>query len=164
MIDELSNFLSKLNSNNNHIPFSDPRKLNFNNQFIDKKIKFFLSTINKSDYCWTLFSCQGHNHKDGSKSLPYFVFIVKNEFLGQFFRLIYDTIPKSENTNFPLLGYSYNVSVGFSDEKFSIISIHWSMQFLESRGILNTLHQKLDVMGSTISDAKHEQLRCSASN
>jgi len=48
------------------------RKFNIN-------IKETIKNINKSSWCWTLWSCEGHIHSESEKSLPYFVFIVKKK-------------------------------------------------------------------------------------
>ena len=49
------------------IDFNDPSEYDFDkDESIDSNIKETLKNINKSSWCWTLFSCEGHNHDDDS--------------------------------------------------------------------------------------------------
>ena len=147
-MNEVSDFIQKLNTSN--LSFSDPKNVNFQSYFIDKKIRKTLQQINNSNWCWTLFSCQGHKHRNGVITLPYFVFVVRNSKIGELFKFIYDTIPKKKETFLPLMGYNYSITVGFSDENFSIISVYWDGQFVQNRGKLNQLHENLKKMSNAI--------------
>ena len=129
-------FLSK-------IGFDDPSKYDFDSDTtIDENIKETLKNINKSSWCWTLFSCEGHNHEDKSKSLPYFVFIVKKKCIPVLLGMLFNTLGAKIDhiTQFPLCNTnSINVSWGFTDDKYAIVSAHWWDNFLEDE----TQHKKL---------------------
>jgi hypothetical protein len=89
-----------------------------------------------------LFSCEGHNHDDNSQSLPYFVFIVKKKCIPVLLGLLFNTLdPKiDEITPLPLCNTNgINVSWGFTDDKYAIISVHWAHNFLEDEN----QHKKL---------------------
>ena len=146
----LDSFLEKINSHK-CCQYDDPRIYNFSQKIIDIKLRNLLAKINKSDWCWTLFSCQGHKHKDGSQSLPYFVFVVRNEKKNMFLDLLLKTIDDNVNPVFPLYSpYSFEMSSGFSDENFSIISVWWSMAFLKKPGKLKELHGRFEVLADSI--------------
>ena len=129
-------FLSK-------IGFDDPSKYDFDSDItIDKNIKETLKNINKSSWCWTLFSCEGHAYEDDEKSLPYFVFIVKKKCIPSLLGILFNTLDAKvdEISQFPLCNTSgINVSWGFTDDKYSIVSAHWAHNFLEDE----TQHKKL---------------------
>jgi hypothetical protein len=46
---------------------------------IDKKMRPICDRINSSDYCWTVFSCQGHFSGSQKGCLPYLVLLCVNE-------------------------------------------------------------------------------------
>jgi hypothetical protein len=146
----LDSFLEKINSHKYH-QYDDPRNFNFSHKTIDIKLRNLLTKINKSDWCWTLYSCQGHKYKDGAKTLPYFVFIVRNEKKNMFLDLLLKTIDNDVDPVFPVHNpYSFEMSSGFSDENFSIITVWWSMAFLKKRGKLNELHDRFEVLADSI--------------
>lgn len=117
------------------IDFQDPSKHDFDaDEAIDVNIKETIKNINKSSWCWTLFSCEGHNHDDNSQSLPYFVFIVKKRCISVLLELLFDTLDPKINhiTDLPLCNTnSISLSWGFTDDKYTIISVHWAHNFLE---------------------------------
>lgn len=117
------------------IKFSDPSEYDFDSdEFIDANIKETLKNINKSSWCWTLFSCEGHNHDDKSQSLPYFVFIVKKKCISVLLGILFNSLdPRvNETTILPLCNSnSLNISWGFTDDKYAIINVHWAHHFLE---------------------------------
>jgi hypothetical protein len=121
----------------NKIEFDDPSEYDFDaDNSIDLSIKETIKNINKSSWCWTLFSCEGHNHDDNSQSLPYFVFIVKKKCIPVLLGFLFDTLdPKINNiTEFPLCNTNgISVSWGFTDDKYAIISVHWAHNFLEDQ-------------------------------
>jgi len=125
------------------IDFNDPSEYDFDaDEAIDVNIKETIKNINKSSWCWTLFSCEGHNHDDNSQSLPYFVFIVKKKCISVLLGMLFNTLdPKVDKiTKLPLCNTNgLNISWGFTDEKYAIISVHWAHNFLEDE----TLHKKL---------------------
>ena len=146
----LDSFLEKINSHK-CCQYDDPRIYNFSQKIIDIKLRNLLAKINKSDWCWTLFSCQGHKHKDGSQSLPYFVFVVRNEKKNMFLDLLLKTIDDNANPVLPVYSpYSFEMSSGFSDENFSIITVWWSMAFLKKRGKLSELHGRFESLADSI--------------
>ena len=127
----------------NKIEFDDPSEYDFDaDNSIDLSIKETIKNINKSSWCWTLFSCEGHNHDDNSQSLPYFVFIVKKKCISVLLGMLFNTLdPKVDKiTKLPLCNTNgLNISWGFTDEKYAIISVHWAHNFLEDE----TQHKKL---------------------
>lgn len=129
-------FLQKIN-------FSDPSEYDFDSdEFIDANIKETLKNINKSSWCWTLFSCEGHNHDDKSQSLPYFVFIVKKKCIPVLLGILFNSLdPRlNELTILPLCNSnSLNISWGFTDDKYAIVNVHWAHHFLEDEN----QHKKL---------------------
>ena len=129
-------FLKKIN-------FKDPSEYDFDaDDAIDVNIKETIKNINKSSWCWTLFSCEGHNHDDKSQSLPYFVFIVKKKYIPVLLGMLLDTLDAKvdEITPLPLCNTNgINVSWGFTDDKYAIINVHWAHNFLEDE----VQHKKL---------------------
>ena len=125
------------------IDFNDPSEYDFDaDEENDVNIKETIKNINKSSWCWTLFSCEGHNHDDNSQSLPYFVFIVKKKCISVLLGMLFNTLdPKVDKiTKLPLCNTNgLNISWGFTDEKYAIISVHWAHNFLEDE----TQHKKL---------------------
>ena len=129
-------FLKKIN-------FNDPSEYDFDTDgAIDVNIKETIKNINKSSWCWTLFSCEGHNHDDNSQSLPYFVFIVKKKYIPVLLGMLLNTLDAKvdEITELPLCNTNgINVSWGFTDDKYAIINVHWAHNFLEDE----VQHKKL---------------------
>jgi len=117
------------------IDFNDPSEYDFDaDEAIDVNIKETIKNINKSSWCWTLFSCEGHNHDDNSQSLPYFVFIVKKKCIPILLEMLFNTLDPKINhiSELPLCNTNgINVSWGFTDDKYAIISVHWAHNFLE---------------------------------
>ncbi len=123
MTDELSPFLNKIGFTEH-----DPRNLKKNKVHIDQKIKKTIHKINESGWCWTLFCCSGHNSGPQKSSVPYIVFIVKNDYKNKLIQLIFDCLPKDPNpsTKFPLLSaYRLEYHEGYSDEKLTTLTIYW---------------------------------------
>jgi hypothetical protein len=138
MIDNLTQYC-----NDNRI--IDPRTTNFEEIEIDEKIKHFVKTINKSNWLYTIWSCQGHLHTENTHTLPYFVFLVDNQKINQFLHLIYQTIPetKKEITK-GLLGTSgEEITINKNDtgEYYSLISIYWSKQLIDNENFYQKLNQ-----------------------
>ena len=117
------------------IDFNDPSEYDFDaDNAIDVNIKETIKNINKSSWCWTLFSCEGHNHDDNSQSLPYFVFIVKKKCIPVLLGMLFNTLDAKVDviTSLPLCNTNgINISWGFTDDKYAIISVHWAHNFLE---------------------------------
>jgi hypothetical protein len=124
------------------IDFEDPSNYDFDNdQNIDENIKETLKNINKSSWCWTLFSCEGHLCQNEAKTLPYFVFVVKKKYIHYLLGFIFDTLSPNidQKTDFPLINSNdVIISWGFTDEKYAIVNAHWSSSYLESNA-----HEKL---------------------
>ena len=117
------------------IDFKDPSQYDFDSDDqIDSNIKETLKNINKSSWCWTMFSCEGHVVKDQAKTLPYFIFIVKKKCIPVLLGFIFNTLnPQIDgDKTFPLINsQDVIISWGFTDEKYAIVSAHWSSSFLE---------------------------------
>lgn len=124
------------------INYEDPSDYDFDSdECIDKNILEAIKNINKSSWCWTLWSCEGHIHSENEKSLPYFVFIVKKKHRSYLLQLLFDTLDPiiSEKTMLPLCNtHSLSVSWGYTDDKYAILNAHWMEDFLEE-----DKHQKL---------------------
>ena len=126
MKDDLSKFIQTIS--NGSIKYSDPRKLDLN--LIDKKVRGTIKSINSSNIVWTLWSCQGHRDKKGS-TLPYITFVVKNSHIKDFLDLIFLSLPKYNSKIFPVTpNYYFTINRGYSNKKFTIISIHWCANYL----------------------------------
>ena len=124
------------------IDFKDPSQYDFDSDDqIDSNIKETLKNINKSSWCWTMFSCEGHVVKDQAKTLPYFIFIVKKKYIPVLLGFIFDTLnPQIDgDKSFPLINsQDVIISWGYTDEKYAIVSAHWSSSFL-----IEDSHKKL---------------------
>lgn len=116
--------------------YSDPSSYDFENDpTIDKKILETLKNINKSSWCWTVFSCEGHLYESGDHSLPYFVFIVKKKYIPVLLGFLFETLSPEINkkSNFPLLNTDpLSLSWGYTNDKYAIVNVHWpSTNYLE---------------------------------
>lgn len=144
-------FLKKIN-------FNDPSDYDFDaDDAIDINIKETIKNINKSSWCWTLYSCEGHNHDDKSQSLPYFVFIVKKKCIPVLLGMLFNTLdPKIDViTPLPLCNSnSLSISWGFTDDKYAIISVHWAYHFLEEKDQHKKLLSDIYDMSFKILEAK----------
>lgn len=124
----LMSFLEKIDS-------KDPSSYDFDaDQTVDSNIRETLKNINKSSWCWTLYSCEGHRHANEVKTLPYFVFIVKKKHVSFLFNLLMETLNPSVNsqTQYPLINsQELCLSWGFVDESYAIINAHWDARLLE---------------------------------
>lgn len=144
-------FLSK-------IDFDDPSEFDFDaDKTIDSNLKETLKNINKSSWCWTLFSCEGHNHEDNSQSLPYFVFIVKKKCIPVLLGILFNTLGAKINeiTDLPLCNTNgLNVSWGFTDDKYAIVSAHWAHNYLEEEEVHKKLLADFYEMSFKILEAK----------
>jgi hypothetical protein len=83
--------------------------------------------------------------------LPYFVFVVRNEDKSKLIHLLLETI-KDNSLSLKLPIYnpdSINISCGYHDQNFTIISAHWSLSHF-GRGKLKNLHQRFDVLADSI--------------
>ena len=141
------------------IDFKDPSEYDFDaDNSIDANIKETIKNINKSSWCLTLFSCEGHNHdEDNSKSLPYFVFIVKKKCISVLLGMLFNTLDAKVDviTQLPLCNTSgLNVSWGFTDDKYAIISAHWAHNFLEDEAQHKKLLEDFYEMSFKILEAK----------
>lgn len=151
MSDDLTNFLIKIDYLENH----DPRKLIENKVPLDKKIKNSVLKINNSNWVWTLWSCQGHNRGVNKGSVPYLVFIVEKKNLGNLLTLIHNSTPKIATTEFPCYNgsFCYEISPGFEDEKYCIISLHYSLAYGTLK--LNLIQQSMNTLAESISEATY---------
>lgn len=175
-MDNLTKFCNKIN-------YRDPRTTNFEEIQLDTEIKEFVININKSNWIYTLFSCQGHNEKQNSHTLPYFVFIVDNNRITEFLKYIYNTVPDyhknnlnltgiaensiilTENkTKFPLAGgHEYKINPTYKDEYYTTISVYWDTKCIDNK----EFYDKLKIMAEQIVNKenktknKMKQMNCS---
>ena len=150
MNDELSRFFEKLNNSVGSGRYDDPRTINLKKIKIDSKVRNAVEKINCSSWVWTIFSCQGHKYKYSATTLPYFVFIVKNEHKAKFLEIIFDTLPSNNNDKFPLMGHSLEIQCGMKDELFTVVTVYWSSAFVNSSPLLKQLHKNIDTMSDRI--------------
>jgi hypothetical protein len=140
------------------IDFNDPSEYDFDaDKTIDKNIKETLKNINKSSWCWTLFSCEGHIHSESDKSLPYFVFIVKKKCIPVLLGLLFDTLDPilEQVTQFPLCNTNaFGLSWGFTDDKYAIVNVHWYDTFLDDPDAHKKLLSDFYEMSFKILEAK----------
>ncbi len=154
MQDNLTKFLNEIN-------YDDPRDTNFEEIQLDEKIKDFVITINKSNWVYTLFSCQGHKEENNSHTLPYFVFIVENDRIQELLNHIYTTVPtyNKQNLNlpgiannsimltekvtkFPLAGgYEFKINPTYKNEHYTIISAYWDTNCIDNQEFYDKLNQ-----------------------
>lgn len=114
------------------VKYSDPRKLDI--KIIDCKIRKTIKIINQSNWCWTIWSCQGHIHKDGAITLPYFTFIIKKKYSSKFFEILSDILPDYKCKKFPVVPNArIEISKGFSNKKYCIVNVHFSKYFVTNR-------------------------------
>jgi len=150
MNDDLSHFFMKLNSQEDYCRYYDPRTLDLKKTKLDSKIKNAVQKINSSSWVWTLFSCQGHKYKSKATSLPYFVFIVRNQYKAKFLELIHDTLPSNECNRYPITGHSVEINCGMRDDKFTVITVWWCSAFVSKSSLLQQLHKNIDIMSERI--------------
>lgn len=127
---DLNKFIKDLSCGS--VKYQNPKKLNKNH--IDKKLRKSIHNINKSNWCYTIWSCQGHIHDDNSKSNPYITFIVKNEHIGVFFSYVQTTLMPYKNKKFPILGNgNLLINKGYGNNKYTTFSVYWSLDYLEEK-------------------------------
>jgi len=73
---------------------------------IDWKMRPICDRINASDYCWTVFCCQGHTKGLQKGSLPYLVLLCVNEKRPEILNKLYSAFEVDEkyDNNLPLMG------------------------------------------------------------
>jgi hypothetical protein len=145
-MDDLNIFIKKISQG--VVKYQDPRSLNLKS--IDKDIRNSIENINKSKWCWTVWSCQGHINPDHSV-LPYITFIVKTKKVNDLLNLVYKTLPFYRDEKFPLCsGVSIQVIKGFSDHNFTVLSIYWSQNFLMTKASKKRLYSTIYKIGKQI--------------
>jgi len=132
----------------------DPRTINFEEIELDEEITFFIKTINKSNWVYTIYSCQGHHHQQNAKSLPYCIFIVDNNKIKEFLYLIYNTLPTHTfNPITPFIGaHELKIAQEYKDQNYTLISTYWDDKCIENK----EFYEKLNVMAEqTITPNKY---------
>jgi hypothetical protein len=174
MQDNLTLFLKQIDA-------TDPRTTNFEEIELDEQIKEFVINVNKSNWIYTLYSCQGHYHENNSHTLPYFVFIVENNRIKDFLLHIYNTVPTYNHNNIKLPGIAENailltenneiiklpligghdckINPTYSNEHYSTISIYWDEKCIDNEEFYDKLKQMAKQIIST-NNTKHF-LNCS---
>ena len=120
--DNLAKFLDYIG----HPEQYDPRYLKENKIKLDSKIKDSIYKINRSNWLWTIWSCQGHLTGKEKGSIPYFTFIVDKKYLSDLFMTMHACFPKEANLEFPIYnnGYWYKISQGVEDDNYCVINWH----------------------------------------
>ena len=111
-----------------HIPSRQLKKKD-----IDWKMRPICDRINASDYCWTVFCCQGHLSGNQKGGLPYLSLLCVNEKRPYILDQLYSAFEVDEeyNKNLPLCGPRTNmmlISLGLKDENFTYITIHFNAE------------------------------------
>jgi len=114
---------------NNKFIHIAPRDLK--KKHIDPKMRDICDRINKSDYCWTVFSCQGHFSGCQKGCLPYLVLLCVNDKRPYIFETLFKSfeIDAVYNDKFPLMGPSTDImkiSLGTKDKYFSYLHIYFT--------------------------------------
>lgn len=135
------------------IKYSDPTKLKENNIELDEEIKESIYRINESGWCFTLWCCAGHINKDFIETIPYIVFAVDNKFKTQVLNHLLETTKFGKKSiKFPLLSDArIELSMGYNDKYYSVISAYW---YLNDHKQLKILHEKLNAFSYKV---KYEQ-------
>lgn len=144
---KFNNFLVKISRGS--VKYKDPRQVKLKN--IDPKIRKVIKNINYSNWCWTIWSCQGHFNKDNSISAPYITFIVLKDKVDLLINLIYNTLPIYKSKKFPVAS-NYNVQIHrqFNNKHFSIVSVYWSVSFLNSKKDNFDFYSDLEYLSNNI--------------
>lgn len=145
-MNKLDLFIKKIN-------YSDPTKLKEKNIDLDEEIKETIYRINESDWCYTLWCCAGHKKNKSVEVIPYIVFAVDNKFKTQFLNYIFQTTKFGKKSiKFPLLSNArIELSIGYNDKYYSVISVYW---YLNDHKQLKILHEKLNAFSYKV---KYEQ-------
>ncbi len=148
--------MTKFDSFLKKIKYPDPRNLKINNVEIDYEIKDIIYRINESDWCSTVWCCAGHFKESSLNSAPYIVFIVENSMKNTFFSYLHQTINRSKNKSIlPLSSpIAMNISLGYYDKHYSMISVHW---YLSDKYVLSKLHKNLEVFSYKVKYAKNNR-------
>lgn len=131
-------FMKTLDTFLENFNYSDPR--NLKDVKLDRLIKSSILNINKSDWIWTLFCCQGHKHKNGDISVPYIVFLVDSNCRGRFFEHLHNSYSTNNNKKFPLLGPELEIHFGYSNEDYFLVTVYFektSGNYKKAREIIN---------------------------
>ena len=112
----------------------DPRFVDFDSISIDPKIKEFVTKINKSNWVYTVNSCQGHIDSNNVFNMyTYFVFIVDinkiDDFLNQINKV--SDIEIVENINL-INTFKTDARIDYSDDNYMLISFYFAMSFVDN--------------------------------
>ena len=151
----------------NEIDYNDPRNTNLEEIDLDTNIKEFVININKSNWIYTLFSCQGHKEENNSHTLPYFVFIVENNRINEFLKFIYNTRPTHkvtsynlpeissnnifliENNLYPITNqHQFKINPAYSNQHYTVISVYWDYNCIDNQ----EFYHKLKLMALDINN------------
>lgn len=148
---DFTRFLKKISKG--PIKYKNPDDLDYKN--IDKKLVGFINDINSSNFCRTLWSCQGHYIKKNNIMLPYLTFVVKTEKFSFILNEIYKTLPVNKSKEYPVHSPHYiEINKGYSDDKFTIMSFHWSKSYVCDKKIRRQFFQTLNEIGKNIKNEK----------
>jgi hypothetical protein len=151
MPENLQFFINKISKGS--VKYSNPINLTKKsiNKLIDKKLRKTIYNINKSNWAWTIWSCQGHKYKNKECSLPYLIFIVRNEYISHLSELLLETVDTHNDKCFPVISSSYlQISKGYSDRNFTILSCYWSLNHIEEDDMMKRLHKKLAILSEKV--------------
>lgn len=134
---------------NGPVKYELPENINYSE--IDKKLKKTIFNINKSNWCWTIWSCQGHIFDDSDSILPYISFIVDKRYINIFLTEIIKTIPPYKFKDYPVASNSQlSIVKGYSNKNFTIFSIYWSSDFIDDNSKYKYLHVSLKKISKNI--------------
>lgn len=130
------------------VKYINPKKVKSEN--IDTKLKSAIININKSNWCYTLWSCQGHQYEK-SHSVPYITFLVKNKHIGIFFDLIQTTLMPYGNKSYPILGNGQLlIDKGYGNNTFTTFSVYWSEHYLKNKKFRKYMFRSLNYVSRKI--------------
>ena len=105
----------------------EPKKLK--KSHIDLKIRDAILKINLSDWVWTLWSCQGHIHKNDCKSITYISFCCVKGFETKLVTKVYESIEKFHlglnDENSKRRDIAVEFMFNYFDEHFTKINLYF---------------------------------------
>lgn len=144
---KFKSFLKKISTG--AVKYQDPRTIK--PSIVDKEVRKAVITINKSSWCWTLWSCQGHIYSDECTNLPYLTFVVKKKYKEELLGLLFSTLPPYKDKEFPIVpNVDIKFDYAFFDKKYCVMSVVWAEKFLYDDYLINFLYNRLEKVAKII--------------